>query len=98
MPGAVGAAVDPQSIVANRFVLVRPLEESIHSSTWLSHDQQRSDPASVAPATHVVVRQLRQCGSPDAEFERTLELQLLAHRDQQRAGLPTLIDHGWDAS
>ena len=98
MSGAVGAAVDSLSIVANRFALVRPLEESVYSATWLGSDQHASDAPSPAAATQVVVKQIKQRGSPDAAVERSFELQLLQYRDQRFAGLPTLIDHGWDGS
>jgi eukaryotic-like serine/threonine-protein kinase len=98
MSGALGASVDQRSIVANRFVLVRPLEEGVDSATWLGRDQLGDNRSSSTPATHVVVKQLHQRRNPDDKLERILELQLLERRDQALAGLPRLLDHGWDGN
>ena len=89
MSTAVAASIEPGLVVANRYVLDRPVNRNSRATTWLGMDRQDSD-------ARVIVKLFRQRHDRAASEQHALDLHLQVRRGKRWRGLPCLLDQGWE--
>ncbi len=98
MSAVAAPNIEPQLVVANRYALDRPLARNSRITTWLAIDRATRAvlPDSTDSSAAVIVKLFRHRHDPDSSRQRALELHLGLRRGKRWAGLPILLDHGWE--